>query len=382
MIYLDNAATTFPKPDGVVRAVDDCMRKWCANPGRAGHAAAMKSGEAVYSARKEAAGLIGAEPQEIIFTSNCTDALNLGLHGILGEGDQVVTTMMEHNSVLRPLDNLRKKGVETTVVQCSREGKVRSEDIRSVLRNNTRMIVCTAASNVTGTVMPLREIGKMARKNNILFFVDASQGIGIMDINVEKDGIDILAVSGHKSLMGPQGTGFLYVRSGTEIRPVKQGGTGTESQNIHHPDNMPEGFEAGTLNVPGIAGLAEGIRFIKREGIGKIFRYEEELLSILHRELADQKNIRIYGPALPEEKVGIFAFNIEGLSSEETAGLLDEKYGIAVRAGYHCAPLAHRAIGTENGGCVRVSAGYFNTKEDIYRAAAAIQQIAANFHRK
>lgn len=376
MIYLDNAATTFPKPEMVVKTVDECMRNWCANPGRAGHAASMKSGEAVYHARREIAEFIGSKPQDIIFTSNCTDALNLAIHGVLKKGDHVVTTMMEHNSVLRPLNKLRAAGVETTILRCSREGKVDPKDIETVLRPNTRMIICTAASNVTGTIMPLKEIGEIAERNHILFLVDGSQGMGVMDIDVEEYNIDLLTVSGHKSLMGPQGTGFLYVRSGTEMCPIKEGGTGTESWSIQQPQTIPEGFEAGTLNVPGISGLAEGVRFIKRRGLEVIRAYESEKIAYLHEELSACPEIEIYGPVNIEEKVGIFAFNIKGMSSEQTAEILDQKYGIAVRAGFHCAPLAHKAIGTEDGGCVRISVGCFNTQQEMIRTAKAIRQIA------
>ena len=382
MIYLDNAATTFPKPDAVVETVDECMRNWCANPGRAGHAASMKSGEAVYHARREIAEFIGSKPQDIIFTSNCTDALNLAIHGVLKKGDHVVTTMMEHNSVFRPLNKLRAAGVETTIVRCSREGKVRPADIEGVLRDNTRMIICTAASNVTGTIMPLKEIGEIARRNHILFLVDGSQGMGVMKIDTEEYNIDLLTVSGHKSLMGPQGTGFLYVRSGTEIRPVKEGGTGTESWSIQQPQTIPEGFESGTVNVPGITGLAEGVRFVKRKGLKTIRAYEEELIAYLHKELCASEEIQIYGPAEMKEKVGIFAFNIKGMGSEQTAEILDKKYGIAVRAGFHCAPLAHKAIGTEDGGCVRISVGCFNTGQEMIRTARAIRQISKDHRRE
>ena len=379
MIYLDNAATTFPKPISVTESVTECMENWCANPGRAGHMSAMKSGEAVYNARLEAAELIGAKSNEIIFTSNCTDALNMALHGTLKEGDHVVTTMMEHNSVLRPLNELRKRGVETTIVRCSKEGYPMRDAIRTACRKNTRMIVCTAASNVTGTIMPIEEAGAIAREKGILFLVDGSQGAGVMNIDVESTNIDMLAVSGHKSLMGPQGTGFLYVKTGVSIHTTIQGGTGSESQNIIQPQNRPEGFEAGTVNVPGITGLAEGIRFIKNIGVSTIRKYEENLVTCLTEETSCMKNMIRFGPQKAEEKVGIFSFNLKGMDSERVAEILDKEYGIAVRAGFHCAPFAHRAIGTERSGCVRMSVSMFNTEQEMRETAAALRKIEKQY---
>ena len=377
MIYLDNAATTFPKPISVTESVAECMAEWCANPGRAGHRMAMKSGEEVYRTRNEIAGLIGCQADEIVFTQNCTGALNLALHGILKPGDHVITTMMEHNSVLRPLNELRMRGVETSIVRCSSEGFPLEGAIEAAIRDNTRMIVCTMASNVTGTVMPVGEIGKIARQRGILFFVDGSQGIGVLDIDVKDDNVDILATSGHKSLMGPQGTGFSYVRQGIPVHPIIQGGTGSESRNISQPLSFPEGFEAGTVNVPGIAGLGEGIRFIKEVGIAEIRKKEEKLIDCLEMQTKKINGLIRYGPKNPQNKVGIFSFNIEGIDCERTAALLDRKYGIAVRAGLHCAPLAHQAIGTGKTGCVRMSVSLFNTEQDMTAAAEAIRKIAS-----
>lgn len=379
MIYLDNAATTFPKPVSVKNAVEECMTEWCANPGRSGHRMAMRSAEAVYRARIEIAGLIGAEADEIVFTQNCTGALNLALHGVLKPGDHVVTTMMEHNSVLRTLNALRKWGVETTVVRCGKDGVPIEGSVRAACRDNTRMIICTMASNVTGTILPVEEIGKIAKEKEILFLADGSQGLGVLEVDVNRAGIDLLAASGHKSLMGPQGTGFLYIRRGAEISPVMEGGTGTESGSIVQPDTVPEGMESGTLNVPGIAGLAEGVRFVKKTGIGQIRKKEERLIESLCSLIADDRYSRgeviSYGPEKAEQKVGIFSFNIRGMDCERVADLLDRRYGIAVRAGFHCAPFAHRAIGTAEGGCVRISVSMFNTESDIRNAAEAIRDI-------
>ncbi len=379
MIYLDNAATTFPKPVSVRSAVEECMSEWCANPGRSGHRMAMRSAESVYRARLEIADLIGAEADEIVFTQNCTGALNLALHGVLKPGDHVVTTMMEHNSVLRTLNSLRRYGVETTVIRCGKDGTLQAESVRAACRNNTRMIVCTMASNVTGTILPVEEIGKIASERKILFLMDGSQGLGVLEADVDSMGIDLLAASGHKSLMGPQGTGFLYIRRGTPVSPVTEGGTGSESGSIIQPKTVPEGMESGTLNVPGITGLAEGIRFVKRTGLNQIRKREEKLieyLSSLIRESRDiSENILSYGPGETDKKVGIFSFNIRGMNSERAADLLDRRYGIAVRAGFHCAPFAHRAIGTEDGGCVRISVSMFNTERDMYDTAEAIRDI-------
>lgn len=379
MIYLDNAATSFPKPVSVIEAVAECMALWCANPGRAGHDNAMRSSQAVYDARKNIAGFLGgkAEAEEIIFTSNCTEAINIGIKGLLQPGDHVITTMMEHNSVIRPLYELRKKGVETSLLKCSSEGYPEKNSLAKALKKNTKLIICSLSSNVTGTIMPIEEIGEFAERHGIIFMIDAAQGLGSIPFDLEKCKAHMAAASGHKALMGPQGTGFLYVNKDLRLKTIKEGGTGTESSSVVQPERSPERFESGTLNVPGIAGLDEGIKYIQSEGIKNIRRRETELMVCLHDELKNTDRVVMYGPDDPQKKTAVLAFNIEGMDCEEAAAVLNEKYGIAVRSGYHCAAIAHKAIGTEKTGCVRISPGPFTKYDDIITVANAIKEMAS-----
>lgn len=380
MIYLDNAATSYPKPASVIETVAECMALWCANPGRAGHDNAMRSSRAVYDTRKNIAQFIGgsAEPEEIVFTSNCTDAVNIALKGLLKPGDHVITTMMEHNSVIRPLYALRKKGVETSLLKCTAEGYPEKGSLEKALKKNTKLIICTLSSNVTGTLMPVEEIGDLARRHGIIFMIDAAQGIGSIPFDLADNGANILAASGHKALMGPQGTGFLYINKNIKLETIKEGGTGTESSSVVQPESSPERFESGTLNVPGIAGLNEGIKYIQTEGIKNIRRRETELMTCLREELEGSDGIVMYGPESAEKKTAVLALNIEGMDCEEAAARLNERYGIAVRSGYHCAAMAHKAIGTEKTGCIRASLGPFTKYEDIITAADAIRELAEN----
>jgi cysteine desulfurase family protein len=378
MIYMDNAATSYPKPVSVIEEAAECMAGWCANPGRAGHDNSMKSAQSVYETRKAASSFIGgkAEANEIIFTANCTDALNLGIKGILEKGDHVITTMMEHNSVLRPLYSLKEKGIESSLLKCDAEGYPQKGSLEKALKPNTKMIICTLSSNVTGTIMPVEEIGEFANKHGIIFMVDGSQGLGSIKFDIAECGAALLASSGHKSLLGPQGTGFLYVSHEIDLKPVREGGTGTRSSELEQPKDMPEGFEAGTLNVPGITGLRAGIKYIENEGIDNIRKKETELISCLQEELKNTEGIITYGPEQAEKRTAIYSFNINNMDCEDAAAALNDRYGIAVRAGYHCSPLAHKAIGTENTGCVRISPGAFSTYEDIIKVAEAIKEIA------
>ena len=379
MIYMDNAATSYPKPEQVIEAVAECMAGWCANPGRAGHEYAMRSSEEIYGTRKKAAARVGAgaEAENIRFTKNCTEALNMAIKGILKKGDHVITTMMEHNSVLRPLFSAKKYGIETSLLRCSSEGYPESGSLEKALKKNTKMIICTLSSNVTGTIMPVEELGAFADKHGIIFIIDAAQGLGSIPFDAKKCKAHAVAASGHKSLMGPQGTGFLYIDSTIRLQHIIEGGTGTESLELKQPDKAPEGYEAGTLNVPGITGLNAGLSYILSEGIEKMRRKEKDLMECLHEELKDAEGIIMYGPRDPAEKTAVLSLNIEGIDCEKTAALLNDEYGIGVRAGYHCAPLAHNAIGTENTGCVRLSPGLFSTYEDVMATAEALRRIAS-----
>lgn len=375
MIYLDNGATSFPKPEGMIEAMELCMRSYCGNPGRSGHDLAVRTGEEIYRARQNLAELFGIPGAErIIFTGNTTEALNLGIKGVLKPGDHVIATKMEHNSVLRPIHVLTERGVSYTLVNCTPEGKVRPEDIENAIRENTRLIVCTMASNVTGTIMPAAEIGRLARKHGILFLADGAQGAGHMPVCAED--VDMLAVPGHKGLLGPLGTGMLYVREGVELSPLMQGGTGTASKDIVQPAEFPEGYESGTLNAPGIIGLGYSAAFVRKIGTETIQKYELSLVKQLEEAMRNMKGITIYGCGNCEEKVGIIAFNVRGRDCESVAAQLNDEFGIAVRGGYHCAGLAHQTIGTWERGAVRISVGPYNTKQEMQKTIEALHKIA------
>ncbi|MDD2190893.1 MAG: aminotransferase class V-fold PLP-dependent enzyme [Eubacteriales bacterium] len=376
MIYLDNAATSFPKPKGMLRVMNECIQKYCGNPGRSGHGMSIKTGEEIYKARKEVGKLFGIDDcSRIIFTANTTESLNLGIKGVLNRGDHAITTSMEHNSVLRPLKTLEASGVETTIVKCRGDGTLNLEKLKNEIKNNTKIIVCTHASNVTGTIMPIKELGQLAKKENLIFMVDAAQSAGCLPINVKDMNIDLLAVPGHKGLLGPMGTGMLFVKEGVNLRPLKEGGTGTKSKELIHPWDYPEGYEAGTVNAPGIIGLGYSIKYIAGIGIENIMSYEEELIRILDESLRNMKRITVYGPTDCREKTGIVTFNYSGAGCEEICDMLYTEYGIASRGGFHCAGQAHKTIGTHDIGAVRLSVGPSNTKKDIYETIEAIYKL-------
>ena len=375
MIYLDNGATSYPKPRGMVAAMEECIIKYCGNPGRSGHFMSMKTGEEVYHARRTVAKIFGIEQADrIVFTKNTTEALNLGLMGVLREGDHVITTSMEHNSVLRPLKTLERNGISHSILRADREGRIKASDIEKTIRPNTRMIVVTAASNVTGTVMPLAEIGSLARKRGILFMVDGAQAAGSHVLDISEMNIGMLAVPGHKGLLGPLGTGVLYVNPDIPLQPLLAGGTGTESKSRIQPVEFPEGFEAGTINAPGIIGLGFSAAFVDKIGVDVIEEYERELIGYLDECLDNMGFVKRYGPSA-EEKTGITLMNIDGIGAEEVTTMLSTNYGIAVRGGYHCAGLAHKTIGTWESGAVRISVSPFSTKRDIDKLIDAVYQI-------
>ena len=375
MIYLDNAATSYPKPRRMVAAMEECILKYCGNPGRSGHSMSMKTGEEVYHARKKIASLFGIrQPERLVFTQNTTEALNMGLKGVLQSGDHVITTTMEHNSVLRPLKALEKRGVSQSVIRADREGYIKASEIEKAIRKDTKLIAITAASNVTGTRMPIEEIGELARRRGILFLVDGAQGAGSMAIDVEKMHIDMLAFPGHKGLLGPQGTGALYVSPEIRLKHIMEGGTGTDSKSRFQPCEFPEGYEAGTINAPAIIGLGYSAEFVEKIGPEVIGKYEEELIGWLDERLDEMDFVKRYGPDACR-KTGISLINIRGVGAEEVTSILSSKYGIAVRGGYHCAGLAHKTIGTWDEGAVRISVGPFNTRKDMEKLADAIREI-------
>lgn len=380
MIYLDNAATTFPKPQVVYDRVLEVMTKYGANPGRSGHALALEAGRIIYEAREEVASFFSCkDPMQIAFTSNASDALNMGIKGLVEKGDHVITSSMEHNSVLRPLTTLEEKGIiELTILQCDGEGLLDLDKLKAEIKSNTKLIVLTHASNVTGTIMPIAEVGNIAKERGIRFMVDAAQTAGVYDIDVEKMNIDLLAFAGHKSLLGPQGTGGLYVSSDLKLKTIKEGGTGSQSALLTQPDMMPDLLETGTPNTPGIAGLGAGIKYINEKGIDNIRAHEENLAKYFIEELKKIDLVKIYGPKDYSRRAPVVSINIGEEDSSEVGYILNSVFEICTRPGLHCAPLAHKTIGTFEQGTVRFSIGLFNTVEDIDASITAIKEICKN----
>lgn len=379
LIYIDNAATSWPKPEEIMLAMDRYQRIVGGSPGRSAHRLSIEAGRIIMETRESLARLFGTEdPFQIVFTKNATEALNLAIGGLLSPGDHVITSAMEHNSVMRPLRALESQGCALSVVRCSPQGTLDPNDLKPAIKDNTKAIVLTHASNVTGTIMPVRDIGNIARDHGIIMCVDAAQTAGALPIYVEEMNIDLLAFTGHKSLFGPQGTGGLYIRKGLEkmTRPLLLGGTGSRSEFEQQPDFMPDKYESGTPNTLGLAGLGAGVNYITGRGIENI-RVEEIMLT--RRFLDGLKSIggiRVYGPGDASHQIPVVSFNIDGMMPSEAALTLDEKFGIMSRPGLHCAPAAHRTIGTFPGGTVRFSFGYFNTEEDIDRTLEAVQHLA------
>lgn len=376
MYYFDNAATSFPKPQKVYDKMLKAMKDYGANPGRSGHKLALMAGREIFNTRQLLAGIFGVEdPLDIAFTFNCTESLNIGIQGILKQGDHVVTTSMEHNSVLRPLKALERLGIEHTIVWGDDKGRISVSDIKAAIRGNTALIVMTHSSNLLGTIMPITEVGTLARSKGITFMVDAAQSAGVLSIDVERDNIDILAFPGHKGLLGPQGTGGIYIRKGTSVKPLIFGGTGSASYSTIQPEVMPDMLESGTPNSPGIAALGEGISFVMQKGIDNIRNHEVELLKHFLEEARNIDGLKVYGPGAGEQ-IGVAAFNLRDLDSSHLAFILNEEYGILARPGLHCAPLAHETIGTKEQGAVRFSFGIFNDHNEIDYGISALREIS------
>ena len=362
MIYLDNAATTLHKPKEVQEAVIAAFGQM-GNSGRGASEPALKALGTVYDAREALARLFHAEnASEIVFTANSTEALNIAIKGILDPGDHVITTVLEHNSVLRPLYD--------------EYANISYEEMEKAVRKNTRAIICTHASNMTGNMISLESVGKIAAKYGILFIVDASQTAGVWEIDVQKYGISVLCFTGHKGLMGPQGTGGLYVRKGVKINPLKVGGSGIHSFDHDHPKAMPERLEAGTLNVHGIAGLGGALNYLSEIGTEAIIKKERSLIKRLEDQIRDLQNIHLYGNPDSSQRVGILSFNMGDEDSAYVADWLFEEEEIAVRSGAHCAPLMHETLGTKMQGAVRISVSHKNTEEEIDRTAKAIKKLS------
>lgn len=377
-VYLDNAATSFPKPEDVYEAVSRCMREVGASSGRGAYRRVLEADNIVSDTRRSLSRLFNTgDSSRIVFTSNATESINLAIKGVLQPGDHVVTTSMEHNAVWRCLKAMEEETpISVSAVECSREGLLDPADVKARLRPNTRLIVMLHASNVTGTIMPVGEVGHLSRTCGIPFLVDAAQTAGTYPVDVCELNVDLLAFTGHKGLLGPQGTGGLYIREGILLRTLKEGGTGTESSLERQPDSMPDRFEAGTLNVPGIAGLGAGVEYILAKGVEQIRNAERDLTSRALEALREIPPIRLYGPRDPDKRVGIISLNLTGVRPHEIAYILDEIYGIMVRAGLHCAPCAHRTIGTEDLGTLRIAFGHGNTPDDVDYLVRSLREIA------
>lgn len=376
MIYLDNAATTWPKPEETIRAVADSIRDVGANPGRGGHKMSLAAGRIIYETREKLACLFNVDnPARVVFTGNATESLNLAIKGLLKPGSHVVTSSVEHNAVARPLHVLKSCGVEVTEVLCNQEGVLNPDDVAKAIKANTSAVVMLHASNVTGAIMPVAEVGRIARERGVPFIVDAAQTAGFLDIDVVAMNIDILAFTGHKSLFGPQGTGGLFIREGIELEPLKEGGTGSQSESLEQPGDMPDKFESGTPNTPGIAGLGAGVKFINRIGLEQIRKHECNLMSNFFEGLKQLKGIEIYGPTNLEHRVPVISINIKGQESSEIAFILDRVFDIECRSGLHCSPMVHKTIGTLERGAVRFSFSYFNTIQEVNQTLEALDKI-------
>ncbi|UCG38871.1 MAG: aminotransferase class V-fold PLP-dependent enzyme [bacterium] len=378
IIYLNNAATSWPKPEPVVNRVLWALKELNATPGRGGTAAASE--RVLFEAREVVAGFIGAgDSSRVIFTSNATAALNLAICGLLRSGDHVVTTSMDHNSVARPLARMEDTvGIEVSRVGADREGSVTADSILDAVRPHTALVILTHASNVTGTIQPVEEVGRRLRElegKRPRLLVDAAQSAGILPIDVRVSGIDLLAVPGHKALYGPAGTGFLYIADDLVLDPLLEGGTGGRSTLRRQPDLLPERYESGTPNLPGIAGLAEAVKYVSRTGIDGIRRQESSLAAAVMEGLQDLPGVTLYGPCDPERQVAVISFRVDGLDPAEVSGFLEEVAGVQVRVGLHCSPFSHQTIGTYPEGTVRVSPGLFSTQEDIRALLDGLRQM-------
>lgn len=376
MIYLDNGATTFPKPKVVTDKIMECYLGYAGNPGRSGHKLAMKMDLEIYETREKICKLInGTEVLNIIFTFNATDSLNLAIKGVLEEGDHVITTSMEHNSVLRPLNQLRKDGkIELSIVYADEKGYIDPQKIFEALTPNTKMIVTTHMSNVFGTIVDIKAIGDFCKENNILYLVDASQSIGVLDIDVQEMNIDLLAFPGHKALFGPMGTGALYIKEGIIVKPLKEGGTGSYSYSIDQPDLYPDSLESGTPNGVGIIALGKGIDFINEVGLENIRNHEMSLKNHFIELLKDNEDVILYG-TLDDRQGAVVSLNVKNMDSSEISYILSDEFDIYTRPGFHCAPLAHKTMGTEELGAIRFSFGYYNTLEEVEKTVEALLNI-------
>lgn len=376
MIYLDNAATTMRKPQKVIDAVVQAMSSM-GNAGRGVNDASLSASRIIYDTRERICCMVGGtNPRQVVFTCNSTESLNMALRGLLNPGDHVITTMLEHNSVLRPLYDLESKGTNLTIIGCRERGTFDIEDMKKAITSETKMIVCTNGSNLTGNYVDLKPIGELAHENGLLFVVDASQTAGVFPIDVEEMKIDVLCFTGHKGMLGPQGTGGMYVREGVTVRSLKAGGTGVQTYSKTQPAQMPTALEAGTLNGHGIAGLHAALEYLEEYGIDNIRKREQELMWRFYEGVKDIENVTIYGDFTTKNRCAIVTLNIGDYDSSEVSDALLTEYSISTRSGGHCAPLMHEALGTVEQGAVRFSFSHYNTDEEVDAAIQAVQDLA------
>ncbi|HIZ59162.1 MAG TPA: aminotransferase class V-fold PLP-dependent enzyme [Candidatus Dorea faecipullorum] len=376
VIYLDNAATTMQKPEEVIEAVVQAMHSM-GNAGRGAHSASLEASRTIYDTRELLCRFFGGtDPRRLVFTSNSTESLNIAIKGLFEPGDHVITTMLEHNSVLRPLYEMEERGVELTIIPADKKGVIDYNDIEKAIRPNTKAVVCTHGSNLTGNLVDIERIGKITRKNGLLLVVDASQTAGVFPIDVEKMQIDVLCFTGHKGLLGPQGTGGMYVREGIQIRPLKSGGSGVQTYSKSHPAEMPTALEAGTMNGHGIAGLHAAVEYIQRTGIDQIRKREQECMKRFYEGVIQVPGVKVYGDFDDMNRCAIVSLNIGDYDSSEVSDELLTEYRISTRPGAHCAPLMHEALGTVEQGAVRFSFSHFTTDEEVDTAIKAIRELA------
>ncbi|MFP3391517.1 aminotransferase class V-fold PLP-dependent enzyme [Brevibacillus sp. SIMBA_040] len=381
IIYLDNAASTWPKPPAVKDMMAEAIEDYAANPGRGGHTLAMKASKTVFRTRVQLSRLFGIQnPNNLFFYLNATQALNQAIKGFLKPGDHVISSLVEHNSVRRPIEFMRKTSqVEAVFIEPRDDHHFYVEDFAKAIQPNTRLLVVSHASNLTGVILPVAELGKLAKERGITFLVDASQSAGVLPIHVEEMHIDMLAFPGHKGLYGPQGTGGLYVHNDIDLVPLIHGGTGSQSEAIEQPTTRPDRYESGTVNTVGLAGLQAGVSFVMEKGVENIHQHEWDLVKQTIAQLQEIPGVQVYGPGIETERVGVVAFNVGEVDASEVSFILDQQYGIATRSGYHCTPLGHQTAGTEQRGAVRASFGIFNSDKDVEALIDAVKEISSAF---
>jgi cysteine desulfurase family protein len=366
LIYLDNAATSWPKPEIVYQMIDHYNRRLGGSPYRGSSSKTLEAGGVLLDTREALAALFHfTDVSRLIFTKNITEAINTVLKGYLKPGDHIIISSMEHNAVVRPLSKLKNSGVEISIADCAADGSLDPYEVEKAWRTNTCMVCLTAASNVTGTIMPVREVGQLCRNKGAVFMVDSAQSAGIIPLDIGEQNIDVLTFTGHKSLFGPQGTGGFYIRPGLDIDSLLEGGTGSFSEEMVQPDFSPDKYESGTPNTPGIAGLGAGVSFIMRKGLAAIRNHELELMDRMVDGLRQIQGVTIHGPVDNRQRTAVLSLNLAGLECGELGFLLENNFGIVTRSGLHCAPLAHRTIGTLHQGTCRISLSYFSTREQI-----------------